>query len=123
MLSTIPPEDRLGDEAQKKGGQEMELPDVENCPICMSPVTGNEDEASLDSCEHIFHFDCITKVGLGRSMPWEHDEKTRLWKCTQPSSRLRNSPDMFRALHLEKRNGIERDLRYPIAIEATWREV
>ncbi|CAN0583023.1 unnamed protein product, partial [Ectocarpus sp. 12 AP-2014] len=35
----------------------------EDCSICMCPVTGDEDQASLDKCVHAFHFTCIVKWG------------------------------------------------------------
>ncbi|CBJ25503.1 conserved unknown protein [Ectocarpus siliculosus] len=37
--------------------------EAEDCSICMCPVTGDEDQASLDKCVHAFHFTCIVKWG------------------------------------------------------------
>lgn len=42
--------------------KEQEEEEVMDCSICMCAVTGEEDEASLDTCTHAFHFACIIKV-------------------------------------------------------------
>lgn len=46
-----------GDSGQDDEGE------AEDCSICMCPVTGDEDQASLDKCVHAFHFTCIVKWG------------------------------------------------------------
>lgn len=38
-------------------GEEEEV-----CAICIYPVAGDEDAASVDKCGHPFHFTCIVKV-------------------------------------------------------------